>query len=82
MKTSKCLGIKCLREIHFIKIRHTGKQMPCETTRLSSTTCAPGTVLVTDDGCVVTVKGNELIPVEGYESHYARCPHATNFKRR
>lgn len=79
---SKCKS--CGAEIIWIKTA-SGKMMPCnpQKIRYRETVLNRGNVtLITPDGKIVTGTITPNSDRYGYESHFATCPAAANFRKR
>lgn len=77
----------CGAEIIWIKMKATGKPMPCDAKKISySVNMHPGAkgalFLVTEHGTTVTTEFDPAGDKIGYISHFATCPNAPSHRRR
>jgi len=84
---SKCKS--CGAEIIWIKMKGTGKAMPCDAQKVSySENLHPGAegvqvqTLVTEHGTVVRTYFDSDGDKVGYVSHFATCPAASEHRKR
>ena len=84
---SKCRS--CGEEIVWIKMKGTGKAMPCDAKKISYSEnmhpVAEGAqvlTLVTDHGTIVRTVFDPAGDKIGYTSHFATCPNASSHRRK
>lgn len=73
---------KCGAEIHWIRMKGTGKMMPCDTEVKLFGHGSGKTTYVTSDGEVRTGQEDPHGIIPGYIPHWATCPYADNFRKK
>lgn len=75
----------CGADIIWIKLK-SGKVMPCDPQKIPFRVMVPGTkgslTLVCPDGRVASGDYDPTSDMYGYQSHFATCPAAREFRRR
>lgn len=82
---SRCRS--CGAEIIWIKMKGTGKAMPCDAAKISYSenmhpSASPALTLVTEHGTIVKTVFNPAGDKIGYTSHFATCPNVSEHRRR
>lgn len=82
---SRCRS--CGAEIIWIKMKGTGKAMPCDARGISYSEnmhpgASPALTLVTEHGTIVRTAFDPAGDKMGYTSHFATCPSANEHRRR
>lgn len=76
MHKTKC---KCGQEIHFIKIKKTGRSIPCNVGLIILVEPKEKMALVTSGGEVLVTNEPDVV---GYEPHWVTCPFASEFRNK